>query len=97
MNKIDALKNKLRGIVKNAPDLPPEIKQHAVYYTENDGRKVYLNAYIPLIGEKYGEATKILFYCTAQALSKRNKDYLREYATDLEKAIDRLRLEKLAH
>jgi hypothetical protein len=93
MNKIDALKNELREIVKKAPDLPPEIKQYAVY-VKSQGQKIYLNAYIPFIGEKYGQVTRVLFYCTAQALSKRNTKYLEEYTNDTDKAIDRLRLRK---
>ena len=87
----DLLRNELKNVVKQASDLPQEIKQHAVYMEEN-GRRTYLGAYIPFIGEKYGQATKILFFCTAQALSQRNIKYLKEYANDTDKAIDRLQL-----
>lgn len=93
MNNIEIMKNKLKGIVKKAPDLPPEIKQHAVY-VENNGQKIYLNGYIPFVGNQYGQATKMLFYCTAQSLSKRNIRYLKEYADNPDKAIDRLQLRK---
>lgn len=87
------IRNRLKEIVNKAPELPPEIKQHAVY-VERNGRREYLNAYIPFIGEKYGQKARILFYCTAQALSTRNMKYLEEYINDPDKAIDRLQLRK---
>jgi len=94
MGNVNMLKNKLKEIVKKASDLPPEIKQHAVY-VKDGAQRAYLDAYIPFVGEKYGQAAKILFYCTAQSLSRRNVKYLEEYTNDSDKAIDRLQLRKV--
>lgn len=93
MENIQELRRQCIEIVRSAPKLPLEIKQHAVYDEKNEQR-IYLNGYIPFIGEKYGQTTKILFYYTAQSLSKGNIKYLKEYASNPEKAIDRLQLRK---
>ena len=91
MESLKALKEELRAVVKQAPDLPADIKKHVVYVADR-GEKIYLNAYIPFIGERYGRSKKILFYCVAQALSKGNDKYLKEYAKVPDGAIDRLEL-----
>ncbi|MBU4312671.1 MAG: hypothetical protein KJ706_08140 [Candidatus Omnitrophica bacterium] len=87
------LHNQCLEVIKNASDIPSEIKQYCVH-EEKDGKSIYLDAYIPFIGNRYGQAAKALFYCTAQNLSDRNAIVRKEYADNPELAIKRLCLKK---
>jgi len=89
MANITELKQGCMGIIKNAPDLPSKIKELCVY-EEVNGKKVYPGAYVPFIGQKYGQQARILFYGMAQNLGKVNTKYRKEYAENPQLATERL-------
>lgn len=89
MEKVEEIKKRCVGIIKNAPELIDELKNYCVYEEKEIGQRVYLKAYIPFIGNKYGKVAKILFFCTAQNLAG-NRNVLKKYASDDAMAIHRL-------
>jgi hypothetical protein len=91
---IALLRFKLKDAVRTASALPKELKNYCVYEEIAD-KRIYLSAYIPFIGERYGQATKILFYGTAQNLAhKGSADIRKEYAEDPDRGRERLKLRK---
>jgi|GEM_PF-4000760 len=89
MEKVEEIKKRCVRVIKNVPGLPNELKGYCVYDKKEKGQKLYLKAYIPFIGDRYGQAVKILFYCTAQNLAG-NKDALEGYCINEDAAIYRL-------
>lgn len=89
MEKVEEIKKRCVRIIKNASGLPNELKDYCVYDKKEKGQKLYLKAYIPFIGDKYGQVAKILFYCTAQNLAG-NRNVLKRYISDDAMAIHRL-------